>query len=127
MRYILSLFIILFFSACQDMQRGNSNGVQVYGQNKNFLNYTSRAEQKIKAKELELAKKLEIKTVLLQHGAMLTNSLAINFNKIIGGVLPIKSSNFFVWGKNLEDYSKAVYLIRIKTANEIINKKLILR
>jgi len=28
---------------------------------------------------------------------------------------------------NLEDYSKAVYLIRIKTANEIINKKLILR
>ena len=54
---------------------------------------------------LELAKKLKIKTVLLQHGAMLTNSLAINFNKIIGGVLPIKSSNFFVWGKNLEDYS----------------------
>ena len=48
---------------------------------------------------------MKIKTVLLQHGAMLTNSLAINFNKIIGGVLPIKSSNFFVWGKNLEDYS----------------------
>jgi hypothetical protein len=56
------------------MQRGNSNGVQVYGQNKNFLNYTSQAEQKIKAKELELAKKLEL--------AKLENKTKLEIEKI---------------------------------------------
>mgnify|MGYP000085395120 FL=1 len=47
---------------------------------------------------LKLAKKFSIQTVLLQHGIMLDNPSAENYNKILGGSLPVNSTKFFVWG-----------------------------
>ena len=47
---------------------------------------------------LKLARKFSIPTVLLQHGIMLDNPSAENYNKILGGSLPVNSTKFFVWG-----------------------------
>ena len=47
---------------------------------------------------LSLARKFSIKSVLLQHGVILDNDNAYNYNKIIGGNLPELSNKFLVWG-----------------------------
>ena len=47
---------------------------------------------------LKLARKFSIQTVLLQHGVMLDSPSAENYNKILGGNLPINSNKFFAWG-----------------------------
>ena len=46
------------------------------------------------------AKKYRAKTVLMQHGAMLEGSSAVNYSKILGGYFPILSNFFLGWGKN---------------------------
>ena len=47
---------------------------------------------------IRLAKKFSIKIILLQHGVMLDKSSAEQYNKIIGGNVPVDSDKFFVWG-----------------------------
>jgi len=53
---------------------------------------------------LKLAKKFSIQTVLLQHGLMLDNPSAENYNKILGGNLPVNSTKFFAWGNSSAEY-----------------------
>ena len=52
---------------------------------------------------LKLAKKFSIQTVLLQHGLMLDNPSAENYNKILGGNLPVNSTKFLAWGNSSAD------------------------
>jgi len=53
---------------------------------------------------LKLAKKFSIQTILLQHGLMLDNPSAENYNKILGGNLPVNSTKFFAWGNSSAEY-----------------------
>jgi len=53
---------------------------------------------------LKLSEKFSIQTVLLQHGLMLDNPSAENYNKILGGNLPINSTKFFAWGNSSADH-----------------------
>jgi len=53
---------------------------------------------------LKLSEKFSIQTVLLQHGLMLDNPSAENYNKILGGNLPVISTKFFAWGNSSADY-----------------------
>ncbi len=53
---------------------------------------------------LKLAKKFSIQSVLLQHGLMLDNPSAENYNKILGGNLPVNSTKFFAWGNSSAEY-----------------------
>ena len=52
---------------------------------------------------LKLSEKFSIQSVLLQHGLMLDNPSAENYNKILGGNLPVNSTKFFVWGNSSAD------------------------
>ena len=54
---------------------------------------------------IKLANRLSINTILLQHGILLDNPSAINYNKIIGGNLPINVNRFFVWGDTSYNYA----------------------
>ena len=54
---------------------------------------------------LKLAKKFSINTILLQHGVMLDNPSAVNYNKIVAGILPIEADKFFVWGDISYEYA----------------------
>ena len=54
---------------------------------------------------LKLAKKFSIHTILLQHGVVVDNQQAIDYNKTIGGVLPVLTDKFFVWGKSFLNYA----------------------
>jgi len=54
---------------------------------------------------LQITKESKIETILLQHGAMLDSPSAKNYNKILGGNLPIESSKFFAWGNTSAKYS----------------------
>nr|AIF09171.1 hypothetical protein [uncultured marine thaumarchaeote KM3_35_D03] len=53
---------------------------------------------------LKLSEKFSIQSVLLQHGLMLDNPSAENYNKILGGNLPVNSTKFFAWGNSSADY-----------------------
>ena len=53
---------------------------------------------------IKLAKNFSINVILLQHGIILDNSSAFDYNKIITGVLPIESDYFFSWGKISSEY-----------------------
>ena len=52
---------------------------------------------------LKLSEKFSIQSVLLQHGLMLDNPSAENYNKILGGNIPVNSTKFFVWGNSSAD------------------------
>ena len=47
---------------------------------------------------INLAKKLSINIILLQHGLIIDNPNADNYNKILTGVQPLDSNYFFTWG-----------------------------
>lgn len=53
---------------------------------------------------IHLAKKLSIKIVLLQHGIIVDDSQAYEFNKF-SGVIPIHSDKFVVWGETVKQYA----------------------
>ena len=52
---------------------------------------------------LKLSEKFSIQSVLLQHGLMLDNPSAENYNKILGGNIPVNSTKFFAWGNSSAD------------------------
>ena len=54
---------------------------------------------------IKLANRFSINTILLQHGVLLDNPSAIDYNKIIGGNLPIEVNKFFVWGDTSYKYA----------------------
>ena len=53
---------------------------------------------------LKLSEKFSIQSVLLQHGLMSDNPSAENYNKILGGNLPVDSTKFFAWGNSSAEY-----------------------
>lgn len=61
---------------------------------------------------LSLAKKFSVNVILLQHGVILDNSSALNYNKIVAGVLPIDSDYFFSWGKISSNYISNLNFIK---------------
>ena len=55
---------------------------------------------------INLAKKLSIKTVLLQHGIIVDELQTFEYNKF-SGILPINSDKYVVWGETVKDYAIA--------------------
>lgn len=55
---------------------------------------------------INLAKKLLIKTVLLQHGIIVDEPQTFAFNKF-SGILPIHSDKYVVWGETVKEYAIA--------------------
>ena len=53
---------------------------------------------------INLAKKLSIKTVLLQHGIIVDEPQAFEYNKF-SGILPILSDKYVVWGETVKEYA----------------------
>lgn len=53
---------------------------------------------------INLAKKLSIKTVLLQHGIIVDEPQAFTSNKF-SGILPILSDKYVVWGETVKEYA----------------------
>ena len=54
---------------------------------------------------INLAKKQNIKIILLQHGLFFYVNDALEYNKLTG-VLPIKSDNYFAWGEESAEYAE---------------------
>lgn len=55
---------------------------------------------------INLARKSSIKIVLLQHGIIVDEAQAYEFNKF-SGILPIQSDEFVVWGESVKQYAIA--------------------
>ena len=79
---------------------------------------------------LSLAKKLSITVILLQHGVILDNPSALNYNKTVAGLLPINSNYFFSWGqlssehvKKLNSINAEIKLIGNPNLDRILEKK----
>lgn len=53
---------------------------------------------------ISLAKKLSIKTVLLQHGIIVDEPQTFEFNKF-SGILPTNSDKYVVWGEIVKEYA----------------------
>ncbi len=53
---------------------------------------------------INLAKKLSIKTVLLQHGIIVDEPQTFEFNKF-SGIFPINSDKYVVWGETIKEYA----------------------
>ena len=77
----------------------------------------------------KLAKNFSINVILLQHGIIVDNPSAFNYNKIIGGVLPIESDYFFSWGKisfgyirQLDSVNSEIKLIGNSNLDRILSK-----
>ena len=61
-----------------------------------------------------LSKKFSINTILLQHGIGVLKSSSLNYNKILGGIIPLDSDYFFSWGKISSKYMEELELINSK-------------
>ena len=61
-----------------------------------------------------LSKKFSINTILLQHGIGVLKSASLNYNKILGGIIPLDSDYFFSWGKISSKYMEELELINSK-------------
>ncbi len=55
---------------------------------------------------INLAKKLSIKTILLQHGLIVDEPQTFEFNKF-SGIFPINSDEYVVWGETVKEYAIA--------------------
>ena len=79
---------------------------------------------------LNLAKKLSINVILLQHGVIVDTPPAFDHNKIVYGILPIYSDHFFSWGPisseyihSLDNISSKIHLIGNANLDRIGSKK----
>ena len=61
-----------------------------------------------------LSKKFPINIILLQHGISVFNSSSLNYNKILGGIIPLDSDYFFSWGKISSEYMEKLEFINSK-------------
>jgi len=79
---------------------------------------------------LNLAKKLSINIILLQHGVIVDTPPAFDHNKTVYGILPIYSDHFFSWGRisseyihSLDNTSSKIHLIGNANLDRIGLKK----
>ncbi len=79
---------------------------------------------------LNLAKKLSINIILLQHGVIVDTPPAFDHNKTVYGILPIYSDHFFSWGRisseyihSLDNISSKIHLIGNANLDRIGLKK----
>ena len=61
-----------------------------------------------------LSKKFPINIILLQHGISVFKSSSLNYNKILGGIIPLDSNYFFSWGKISSEYMEKLEFINSK-------------
>ena len=58
-----------------------------------------------------LSKKFPINIILLQHGISVFKPSSLNYNKILGGIIPLDSNYFFSWGKISSEYMEKLEFI----------------
>ena len=61
-----------------------------------------------------LSKKFPINIILLQHGISVFKPSSLNYNKILGGIIPLDSNYFFSWGKISSEYMEKLEFINCK-------------
>ena len=61
-----------------------------------------------------LSKKFPINIILLQHGISVFKPSSLNYNKILGGIIPLDSNYFFSWGKISSEYMEKLEFINSK-------------